>query len=346
MGHNCCITASNYVSGVRRFVLALALLVAVLLQAGGASGRERYSEWLTFNEVSLDGKKRVLSRHNISPYRSSLSPDQRQLAYVPSVFSIGPSDKLWVAEVRSNGERLVLDAPDLIGDVAWAPSGRAIAITFGDGIWLIDPDGTGLRRIAGWGAMLAWSPDSKSLAFGRLDDRLRWQVVVLSLETGAERLVSPGFRPRWSPDAQFVLFEAATGRDEPPKIRIARVTRGAPRTVARGFFPSWSPDERRIAFIRFENSSTSLWVVPSRGGRARRLATARSEGAKDAIWSPDSRSIAFRQGTRYCASKLAVVGLDGSRPRRLASHTRIVAPIAWAGTGRKILYAAERCSNQ
>jgi Tol biopolymer transport system component len=349
MGHNCCITASTYVSGVRRFVLALALLVVVLLQAGGASGRERYSEWLTFNEVSLDGKKRVLSRHNIFPYRSSLSPDRRQLAYVPSVFSIGPSDKLWVAEVRSNGERLVLDAPDLIGDVAWAPSGGAIAITFGDGIWLINPDGTGLRRIAGWGAMLAWSPDSKSLAFGRLDDRLRWQVVVLSLETGEERVLSAGSRPRWSPHARFLLFEQTTGRDEPPKIRRARVTGGAPRTVARGFFPSWSPDGRRIAYLRADQTEPpieiALWVIDRNGSHRRRIASRVSASDWRPAWSPHARQIAFvKDSAGGCRSSAYVVPVTGGRPNRLARETREILPLGWFSR-RRVLYQATRCQS-
>ena len=346
MRRNYCITASAYVSGVRRFLLALALLVAVLLQAGGASGREHSSELLTFNELSLDGKRRVLSRHNIFPYRSSLSPDQRQLAYVPSVWDIGPSDQLWVAEVRSNSERLVLDAPALIGDVAWAPSGRAIALTFGDGIWLINPDGTGLRRVADSGAMLAWSPDSKSLAYGRRDDRLRSQVVVLSLETGEERVLSPGFRPRWSPDARFLLFENTTGRDEPLKIRRVRATGGAPRTVARGFFPSWSPDGRQIAFTRFERASTvSLWVVRSRGGKPRRIARSATGDDPSPLWSPDSRRIVFRQGPRYCASKLSIVPVGGGRPRQLvASQTRVLSPLAWSSRGRKVIYSGGICA--
>ncbi|HEU5065233.1 MAG TPA: hypothetical protein VFT86_05030 [Gaiellaceae bacterium] len=263
------------------------------------------------------------------------------------MFDIGPSDELWVAEVRSNSERLVFDAGDLIGDVAWAPSGRAIAITFGDGIWLINPDGTGLRRIADSGDALAWSPDSKSLAFSRIDDRLRWHVAILSLETGEERVLSAGFDPRWSPDARFLLFQQASGRIEPPKIRLVRATGGAPRTVARGSSPSWSPDGRRIAFRRADRTGPpiSLWVIDRNGSHRRRIASPVSASNWRPAWSPHARQIAFvKDGAGGCRSSAYVVPVKGGRPNRLARETREISPLGWFSR-RRVLYQARRCQS-
>src|SRR5207244_4246450 len=91
---------------------------------------------------------------------------------------------------------------------------------------------------------------------------------------------------------------------------------GRPRTVARGSSPSWSPDGRRIAFVRYEGDTPSLWIAPSRGGRPRRLA---ASGEDAAVWSPDSRRVAFQQGAHFCGSALAIARVDGGRPRRLAT---------------------------
>lgn len=88
---------------MRTFVSALLAVVCLSVVATSANGRATYSEALTINEVGLRRTRVVLSRHNayVYPPIYELSPDHRQLAYVPfTCDGCPPSDRLWIADVR------------------------------------------------------------------------------------------------------------------------------------------------------------------------------------------------------------------------------------------------------
>lgn len=334
---------------MRAFVTLLAALACLSTLVTGAQGRQSFPEWLTFNEVGLDGHGSVLSRHDIFPEIFSLSPDHRHLAYVPYLYDGARSNRLWVADVHNSRNRLLVEAQSWITDVAWAPNGRTIAFLVGgkepqpgtDGVWLVDADGTGAHRIGNPGYDIAWSPDSQWLAADQWDvQRGSSFVSTFSVTTGATRELSPGYLPRWSPGGKFVLVHG------PGEMRIVPAAGGPPRTVARGFQGTWSPDGRRIAFLRVGKAgrADSLWIVSSRGGRARRIAN--SVRSDPYAWSPGSKWIAFQWGAHYCGSTLGIARPDGGPARRLTTASRIITPLGWSRGGRTVLYLAERCSNQ
>lgn len=339
------LTARTYVPSVRALVLTLSLAAVVFVLAGSAGGEASYREWLTFNEVGLNGSKRVLSRHNIFPEEASYSPRRRQLAYVPYYADGVRSNRLWVADLDSSEDRLVYEAPAWITGVAWSPDGQTIAFVSGDGIWLISPNGINLRRVGEWGAFLAWSPDSSQIAYMVLTTGGRWLIRIRSLASGSARDLVRGQNFQWSPDGKRIAFENFGGGSCKSQIRVITVQDGRSKAIGCGHSPSWSPDGKRVALGRYATHAPytpSLWVVSTRAGRPRRLANS----ATGAVWSPDSRWIAFRRAARNCASKLGVVRADGGRPRVLAAHTRIVGPLAWSSNGRKVVYEAQLCSDQ
>lgn len=328
-------------------VLAAALVLGL---SAGASGRSSSPEWLTFNEVTLDGRRHVLSRHQIWPATSSLSPDHRRLAFVPqsACETCGPANVLYVADVRGPRQRVLFQSQDGITSVAWAPDGESIAFASA-GIWLIAPDGSNLRRIGEPASFLAWSPDSSQIAYMVLREG-NWLIRTLSLPSGSTRDLVGGQNVRWSPDGTRIAYERLRGGPCSVQIRILTLRSGTERAVACGSLPNWAPDGRRIAFARFgaTDTSASLWVARVRGGKPRRLAEQNllPDDYATAIWSEDSDWIAFRRGARYCRSRLSVVRVENGRTRRLAAHTRIVTPLAWSSNSRKLLYTGERCTDQ
>lgn len=384
MAHNAPLTAPVYVRIMRAVVSILLALVCVLTLTSGAEGRGERIPWLTFNEVSLNGERRVLSRHNVFPIASALSPDQRQFAYTQyTCDGCAPSRRLWISEVRSPRDRVLLDMPTGIREVAWAPNGRTLALSLYEnpdarGLWLADSDGAHLRRVADFGSSLAWSPDSKLLAFN-----VASHVGVISVESGDMRFSIPGSGPEWSPNGKYIAFTSGTHAD--PSVSIALVETGDARVLSSGSGPlwspsgkhiayrrapgqvgcrsevhvvavatgrkrsigcgapwSWSPDGRRIAFTRFAYGTIPLWVAPSQGGRARRL----TDDVQHPLWSPDSKWIAFRRDSQYCRSTLAIVQVRTGRTRRIAVRGRLVTPLSWSAKSRRLLYTGMRCSGQ
>jgi WD40 repeat protein len=123
-----------------------------------------------------DGRSRRL-RTSVPMLAPSWSPDSRRIV------ATGPRG-LWVINVATGAEREILSlGPDEVGAPAWSPDGRWIAFqrrepTTGldapplgsSQLWLVRPDGSGLRQLTrlteadAYGPP-AWSPDGRRLAF-------------------------------------------------------------------------------------------------------------------------------------------------------------------------------------
>ena len=192
----------------------------------------------------MSGKRQVLSRHAIDLYTFSLSPDNKEFAYIAQPREGEANEVVRVADVRSPRERLLADNAAFLG-VSWAPNGQQLALAgYGPnhGLWLVNPDGSGLRKVREWPGPLAWSSDSKFLAGG-------CPISVLSLETGEERVLAEGFDPRWSPDGTRIAFVHALYCVDTDVIEVFSLRTGELRDLTRGSFPVWSPGGRRIALV-------------------------------------------------------------------------------------------------
>ena len=94
------------------------------------------------------------------------SPDGRQFAYLSDS---GGHANVWVRS--DSGLRQITfedDAAVAMGVPIWSPDGRSIAFVsskgrmgFDFGVWVVNPDGTDPRNVAGRGLGMAWSPDSR-----------------------------------------------------------------------------------------------------------------------------------------------------------------------------------------
>ena len=159
-------------------------------------------------------------------------------------------------------------------DMVPAPTGSAVAWVFDAkgcrNIWIADPShGAKARQITPYTDCdgfnigdLAWSPDTKSIAFTRGQNR--WD------DTPANVINSPE-----GPLPREVLVVAAAG--------------GAPHKVGAGNSPAFSPDGSRLLFV---DNKTILTVAASGDGDAQPLLV--DQGTVDSLtWAPDGKRLAF-----------------------------------------------------
>jgi Tol biopolymer transport system component len=215
---------------------------------------------------------------------------------------------------------------------AVSPDGTRVAFTWerpGEkpAIWvkLVD-SATPLRLTKGTGAdrYPAWSPDGQEIAFARVADGRCSLSVVPALggpvRTLADCGTGEGVRPSWSPDGRTIALagRAPNGRWRIELLGIAsgaRTPLTAPPAGTDGDWdPAFSPDGRSIVFVRtLTDGVDDLWIVPARGGDARRL-TFENRALTGADWTPDGKSLVF-SSSRAGLFSLWRLPLSGGEPQ-------------------------------
>jgi dipeptidyl aminopeptidase/acylaminoacyl peptidase len=211
----------------------------------------------------------------------------------------------------------VMQAP-YPNDMVPAPTGSAVAWVFDSkgcrNIWIADPShGAKARQITPYTECdglnireLAWSPDTKSIAFTRgqnlWDDTpvnvinspegpMPKEVWVVAAAGGVPHKVGAGNSPTFSPDGSRLLFVdkktimtvAATGDGEAQPLLIDQ---GTVDSI------TWAPDGKRLAFVSHRGNhsligvydfvdQTIVWLNPS------------LDNDSSPVFSPDGARIAF-----------------------------------------------------
>ncbi len=234
------------------------------------------------------------------------------------------------------------------------PSGDPIAFTsLRDGLpqtWLMEPDGSGQRRLtAGEGEEVdpAWSPDRAKFAFSHEG----FIFTVNADGSGLTRLEPAGryqsggdYQPAWSPDGRQIAFMRCRDYNCNSDIWIMNADgSGARRLIADASEPAWSPDGKRLVY------ASSLMV----GTEARGLSVANADGSGVTpltaagpgympAWSPDGTALAFtsRRDGRF---GIYTARPDGSGARRLPGGAAgdDYAP-SWSPDSKRIAFASTR----
>jgi dipeptidyl aminopeptidase/acylaminoacyl peptidase len=224
---------------------------------------------------------------------------------------------------------------------------------------------------------LAVAPDGSSAVYARRtiekgEYRIRlWRVPMT--RGRAEQITSGDVdtRPRFSPDAKRLLFlSTRSGESQPWLLPLSG---GEPNQLAEFAggvgAADWAPDGEsvlalaesgenrflvgdresptarqirdlnwRLDLIGIRDQFTSLWVVPARGGKPKRLTAPRYEVAQ-AFWSTDGKRIGFVADLRPEAAVLEEpqawsISAGGGRASKLAELKGEIVAGAWSPRGR------------
>jgi Tol biopolymer transport system component len=234
-------------------------------------------------------------------------------------------------------------------EAAPRPTGALVFVSDREGmesIYLVNADGSGLRKLVDGGRQPTWSRSGRALAFllDFKDDSIlgsSTRLVVLDAD-GSGRPRPVGNRPyccstlTWSPDESRIAYEAIADAG----IYVTNVDGSGERLLVKGIAwePTWSPDGSRIAFIRRRDGRDQLAVIDADGTNERRVATEIDFTVRPA-WSPDGTTILFGRWEPSNARNLYVVGSDGAGERKLTA-TRIDNnfPAQWSPDGRLVAF--------
>ena len=128
----------------------------------------------------------------------SFSPDGRTLAFVSN---LGGLPQVWRVDAAGGYPQLVTAFEDPVGFVEWSPTGDWLAFTLAPGggmneqVYLVRPDGTGLKRLTDGGRetnrLGPWSHDGALLAMGsNKRDGAAIDAYVYDVAGGSGRLVT------------------------------------------------------------------------------------------------------------------------------------------------------------
>src|SRR5581483_5230886 len=303
-------------------------LVLVLLCAASASAQDRLqsSDLLKLRSVTT----------------VALSPDATRVAYVVenNDGSGRPYGQLWIMTLADGKSVRVGGEHDQSGNPEWSPDGQSIAYRgrVGDrnGLVVARADGSGARFLAemtgtnaplpGEGKSVAWSPDSKRIAF-------------VSAVPGPEAAAAAGdpvviTRYLYKPDASEGLTRFNDNRRlhlfvvDVASAKVDQITEGNHYEHS----IDWSPKGELIYLTNRDADSDEFFnydVYASEPGAravARRLSATESNEYRPR-WSPDGRLIAFEATTRGLTDRettmedthVWVMGADGGNRREIGT---------------------------
>lgn len=169
--------------------LVAGLLVSVTLRSSGKNS------FVEDNEVELSVARMAKVGFAFSP---SFSPDGSRIAFVTNISGL---PQVWTMSTKGGYPSLVTSFEDPVGFVNWSPDGQWLAFNvapgggFNEQIYVVRPDGTGLRRLTDGGKannfLDGWSHDGRFLAFSsNRRDPSATDPYIIEVATGQSRIVA------------------------------------------------------------------------------------------------------------------------------------------------------------
>lgn len=192
----------------------------------------------------------------------------------------------------------------------------------------------------------AFTPDGRRIAF--IERRRGGSQDVWTMDSDGRNhtplTTTPGWRdwPRWSQDANEVIFEA-TREGKRTLVSVTPATgKEETLTALDGTieYPQLAPDGQRIACNIRTDGAVNVATMPARGGPLKQLTFERGLLGFP-CWSPDGKLLALEM-RRGDDTHIAIMPSDGGAPLQLTYAHGQSWPYGWSPDGDKIIFAAER----
>jgi Tol biopolymer transport system component len=257
------------------------------------------------------GQAHRVTRDPADDREPAWSPDGRKIAFVSERFD-GPSGysyDLYVINADGSGERRLTHDLQAASYPAWSPDGRKI-VFFGldgygygngnriHGIYVVNADGSGQRRLSPGGPAPRWSPDGRRIAY--LDGNSgTFQLYVMNADGTAKHHLARGDGASWSPDGRKIAFlddpnlrRSPLAKENPEIYVINADGTGLKRLTNNRVWdqvPLWSPDGKLIAFLSVRNGDDEIYVMNADGSGQRNVSRLPARDVGLFAWSPAQR---------------------------------------------------------
>jgi Tol biopolymer transport system component len=206
-----------------------------------------------------------------------------------------------------------------------------------DSIYVMRPDGSGVRKVAhveGCSGHRSpqWSHDGKWIAFDASPgnwDQGHWYIVNVD-GTGLKEMGEHDM-PHWSPDDKQLLFENYGNGGAQRGVWVQNIDGKGLNWIVAGYGPRWSPDGSRIAYTD-HRSVKSLDLVEGSELVLHSDAFERVYPGFD--WSPDGKRLAF-VGERNQRRELVIVDNQETRVRLVRPN--IEGYVGWSPDGKRLV---------
>jgi TolB protein len=310
--------------------------------------------------------------------QGTLSPDGRSLAFIST--RGGGTANLWLLDIASKKCKSLTTGQPGNYRPAWSPDGTWIAFTSDrdttpgvypgqweilqtTSIYLIHPDGTGLRRITKPGVVSGspgWSSDGKRIVFYETDETgaylaksgsSRTELVSVNVASGERTQHTASNQTKLSPKLLpggrigYAVRGALPTAGGPPATdgiyiwnpdrRITTVVSGVVRS------PSWSADGQHLVYERMVKPAMTEHLI-STASHDPEFEVFLSEPFPN--FSPDGRQLLYSQyggdGLSTSDTSVEIMNADGSQKRMLYHEKGAAAfDASWSPAGDTILFS-------